>query len=194
MAQRGHRKQILSVAFSQDESADSDRISGQDGEGLEHHRRRAHPDVAMAFRRSRECRVRPLRHASRHERARRIAKIWNLANGKSVQSFPGGNRAVTVVAFSPDGARLATANGLTAPVWDLALGKRIAFLSGQSGDVSALAFRPPQGKVLAVGSRDATVVSAIQATSASPIGRMAAPPASTLIATTTTSVNANVRY
>ncbi len=65
--------------------------------------------------------------------------------------------AVTSVAFSPDGARLATGSwDYTVKLWDAATGKEITTLRGYPRGVTSVAFSP-DGARLATGSIDTTV-------------------------------------
>jgi len=64
---------------------------------------------------------------------------------------------VRFVAYSPDGARLATSSSDgTARLWDTATGQEIAVLTGHSGDVTGLDFSP-DGTRLATTGYDGTV-------------------------------------
>jgi len=61
------------------------------------------------------------------------------------------------VAFSPDGARIATAsNDKTVKLWDAATGRELFTLRGHTDSVDGLAFSP-DGRILAAASEDGTV-------------------------------------
>jgi WD40 repeat protein len=63
---------------------------------------------------------------------------------------------VSSAAFSPDGARIATASyGKTAWIWDAATYKEIAVLRGHEGEVRSAAFSP-DGALIATASDDKT--------------------------------------
>jgi WD40 repeat protein/tetratricopeptide (TPR) repeat protein len=63
---------------------------------------------------------------------------------------------VTSVAFSPDGARLASSGDRTVKVWDAQSGQEVLALKGHTSHVNSVAFSP-DGKRLASGSEDKTV-------------------------------------
>ncbi len=84
-------------------------------------------------------------------------KIWEATTGAEVQSFhnPGGQ--INALAFSPDGARLATASeNRTVQVWDVETGQNVLVLRGHIGAALSVAFSP-DGTKLASGSVDDTI-------------------------------------
>jgi eukaryotic-like serine/threonine-protein kinase len=87
----------------------------------------------------------------------------NLMNHAGQRTFRGHTDAVTSVAFSPDGKRLASAAGTAlemvpgqVKVWDVATGQDLLTLRGHTAGVTSVAFSP-DGKRLASGSQDGTV-------------------------------------
>jgi WD40 repeat protein/DNA-binding SARP family transcriptional activator len=83
--------------------------------------------------------------------ARRSASVWDAVSGKHMLELHGGTAPVDYVAYSPDGAWLATsgADGTTI-VWDAGTGKRLYALpyAGTGGTAPAVAFSP-DGALLA---------------------------------------------
>jgi len=80
-------------------------------------------------------------------------KLWNVSSGKSLPSLGDPVGATHAVAFSPDGAVLATADTDGTGLWDVATGRLRARLTADSAPVSKLAFSP-DGKTLAAGGAD----------------------------------------
>jgi WD40 repeat protein/serine/threonine protein kinase len=79
--------------------------------------------------------------------------VWDAANGKELLSLDGQR----CVAFSPDGARLASTNEANSvKVWDAATGKDLLTLDGHQATVMSVAFSPDQTR-LASGDSGQTV-------------------------------------
>src|SRR5205807_9558722 len=76
-------------------------------------------------------------------------KLWDVGNGHELLRYAGHEDAVDLVAFSPDGQLVASADlGPAIRLWDAATGKEVRTLKVADGEhVSALAFAR-DGKVL----------------------------------------------
>ena len=72
-------------------------------------------------------------------------------HGQAVKTFVGHTGAVGNVAFSPDGATLASESWSEIFLWDTASGELLQMLNGNTSSVSSLAFSP-DGDTLAGGS------------------------------------------
>jgi len=86
----------------------------------------------------------------------RTALLIDVASGIVLRVLHGHSRQVTGVAFSADGALLATASrDGTARIWDVLTGARRSTLTGHGDWVTAVAFSPAQDSTLvATASRD----------------------------------------
>jgi WD40 repeat protein len=90
------------------------------------------------------------------------ARIWDAETGHLLRSFTLGdtNGSQNCFALAPDGNTLATgeAHGKAGiQLWDTTTGKRVGLLNGHKRGTAALAFSP-DGKTLASGGRDTTVL------------------------------------
>jgi WD40 repeat protein len=84
-------------------------------------------------------------------------KLWEVASGKELLTLKGHAHAVTSVAISPDGRRLASAShDQTVKLWETATRKELRTLEGHTNWVNSVAFSP-DGQRLASASRDRTV-------------------------------------
>lgn len=87
----------------------------------------------------------------------RHVHVWDPVTGLLLRSLGPFDDAVTAVAWSPDGLRVAIGSwDTTIQVWDLASQERLALLRGHQHTVHALSFSP-DGRQLASASRDQTV-------------------------------------
>ncbi|MHB9108266.1 MAG: ankyrin repeat domain-containing protein [Armatimonadota bacterium] len=84
--------------------------------------------------------------------------VWDLTTGQPVARLAGHEGEITALAFSPDGARLASGGADRAVmVWSLADGRAQLTLTRHAGRINALAFSP-DGTRLASASDDKTVI------------------------------------
>src|SRR5438270_780808 len=84
-------------------------------------------------------------------------KLWDAATGRELLTLKGHTGPVMSVAFSPDGARLASASyDRTVRLWDATTGGELLALTGHTGSVWDVAFSP-DGTRLASASLDQTV-------------------------------------
>ncbi|MFD8753242.1 hypothetical protein ACFV0O_20040 [Kitasatospora sp. NPDC059577] len=85
------------------------------------------------------------------------AKLWDVRTHDQLAVLGGHKGLVGSVAFSPDGALLATGSwDGTVRLWDVRTHDQVAVLTGHTGLTQSVAFSP-DGSTLASGGRDATV-------------------------------------
>jgi WD40 repeat protein len=93
-----------------------------------------------------------------------LIDIWDVETWQVVQTLEGHTDRVFGLAFSPDGALLASGSGMgpsdvsdyVVKVWDISSGNEVHTLEGHSGDIHAVAFSP-DGTLVASASTDYTV-------------------------------------
>jgi hypothetical protein len=87
----------------------------------------------------------------------RTVRLWDVASGTELRTLKGHTAAVLSVAFSPDGARLATASeDRTAKVWDALTGHELRTLKEHTAPVVRVAFNV-EGTGLATVARDGMI-------------------------------------
>jgi WD40 repeat protein len=86
-------------------------------------------------------------------------KLWDVATGME-KATDGSRYRVYAVAFSPDGAQLASAGGgvfaAEVKLWDLTTRRVLGVFNGHTSQAPCLAFAP-DGKTIATGSLDKTI-------------------------------------
>jgi hypothetical protein len=80
-------------------------------------------------------------------------KLWDVATAKVKAAFKGHSNRIAEVAFSPDGALLASASeDDSIGLWDLSAGKMRRSLKGHGEDVESVAFSPDGTRIASGGS------------------------------------------
>jgi WD40 repeat protein len=80
------------------------------------------------------------------------SRLWDLFVGPEIKKIEAHSRAVTSVAFAPDG-KTALSGGATLSLWDLASGREIRRFEGHSGPVNSVVFAP-DGRTALSGACD----------------------------------------
>ncbi len=88
-------------------------------------------------------------------------RLWDLATQTEVARLEGHTTRVASVAFSPDGALLASGGSYHDPtvrLWDAATQRQVAILRGPiHSEIKSVSFSSPDGALVAAGSTDNTV-------------------------------------
>jgi WD40 repeat protein len=83
---------------------------------------------------------------------RRTVRLWDVATGTAAGALRGHEGPVHVLAYSPDGKRLATgSDDHTVRVWDPVAGRELAVLRGHDKPVGWLCFSPDGRRILSTG-------------------------------------------
>ena len=102
-------------------------------------------------------RVQSGRHRAGHVRLGPARRLWNVADAREIGSFEGVS-AIRSVAFSPDGATLATAaRDSVLRLWDVRGRQPLALIDRHSDDLNAVAF-DEHGELISAGADGVVVV------------------------------------
>lgn len=78
-------------------------------------------------------------------------RLWDVATGRELRAFEGGEEYPDSVAFSSDGKTLAVPAGKTVRFWDVTAGKELRRLETEAGPVGRVALSP-DGRLLAAAA------------------------------------------
>jgi RNA polymerase sigma factor (sigma-70 family) len=85
--------------------------------------------------------------------ADQVARLWDAATGKEVESFQGPADRITSLAFSPDGRFLVAGSAdQTTLMWDVATGRLARSFKVNCGTVASVAFSPDGTRLLVAGA------------------------------------------
>ncbi len=84
-------------------------------------------------------------------------QVWDASTGAVLFTYHGHMDGVTVVAWSPDGSRVASGSSdKSVQIWNASSGKRIFTYRGHSDEITAVTWSP-DSKYIASGSTDKSV-------------------------------------
>jgi WD40 repeat protein len=83
-------------------------------------------------------------------------RLWNATSGQELRALQGHTNPVWSVAFSPDGAQLASASGDTVHLWDAVSSQELCTLKKHTNSFYSVAFSPDGARLAsAEGGYDA---------------------------------------
>ncbi|HYT87480.1 MAG TPA: serine/threonine-protein kinase, partial [Gemmataceae bacterium] len=81
----------------------------------------------------------------------RTIRLWDVATGHEIRSFPEQTQEVRSLAFAPDGRRFLSASGVSLRLWDADSGAELARFTGHTDAIKSVAFAPDDTRAVSGG-------------------------------------------